>query len=206
MLIGLGFHAIFVHLIMICVSTASFYFCINGVLEGNLSGKQGLRQGDPLSPYLFVLCMEYFSRLMHARIVAQCGDFSYHPKCSRIQLTHLIFVDDLLLFCRGDIESLTSLKTVLDDFSSMSGLQLNKRKSSIFIAGVSNEKKSQLLDIWGCPEGVFPVRYLGIPLSPRKLQIREYDSLILKMTNRVQSWCARFRSYAGRLQLVKGGF
>ncbi len=68
-LISFGFDAKMVQLIMTCVITAKFSFCVNGSLKGYMQGKQDLRQGDPLSPYLFVLCMEYLSRLVHDRIV-----------------------------------------------------------------------------------------------------------------------------------------
>lgn len=156
-----------------------------------------------MSPYLFVLYMEYLSRLVSARVLNGSSSFMFHPQCKRVNLTYLIFADDLLLFSRGDDQSLKVLKGVMDEFSLVSGLQLNHRKSSMFLDGVTDRVKRKLLDIWGCNEGCFPVRYLGIPLSPKKLKVQEYDSLILRMTEKVQSWRAKLRSFAGRLQLVK---
>lgn len=200
---GLGFDSWFIHLVMTCVQTARFSFSVNDVLEGNLVGKQGRRQGDPLSPYLFILSIEYLDRLLKHELFSDSNGFVFHPKCGKVKLTHMLFADDLLLFCRGDIGSLTALKRVMDKFSAMSGLEINHRKSAIFTAGIKAVDRSQLLGIWNFPEGSFPVRYLGVPLSPRKLKNSDYESLITKMTYKVQSWSAKHRSYVGRLQLVK---
>lgn len=67
-----------------CVTSAKFSFRINGRLEGKLEGKQGIRQGDPLSPYLFVLWMDYLTRLFKARLNA--SNFHFHPKCGKLGL------------------------------------------------------------------------------------------------------------------------
>lgn len=143
----LGFDSWFTHLVMTCVSTARFSFCVNGILEGNLAGKQGLKQGDPLSPYMFVICMEYLSRLLKHDLLTDKSGFVFHPQCSRIKLTHLLFADDLLLFCRGDVGSVAALKKVMDKFSAMSGLEINHRKSAMFIAGVKAEDKYNMMNI-----------------------------------------------------------
>ena len=74
----LRFSARFVHLVMKCVETASYSVCINGNLFGFFQGKCGVRQGDPLSPYLFIICMEYFSRLQKSN--TQHSGFHFHPK------------------------------------------------------------------------------------------------------------------------------
>lgn len=95
----LGFPPRFVHLIMNCVETTSFYVAINGNLYGFFHGTSGARQGDPLSPYLFICCMEYFSRML--KLVSTHSDFHFHPKCSDLVIMHLTFADDVLLLSRG---------------------------------------------------------------------------------------------------------
>ena len=66
-------------------------------------GKQGLRQGDPIFPLLFVITMDYFSRLMIR--MRKRKEFKFHPRCGTLAINHLIFVDDLMLFSKGDIQS-----------------------------------------------------------------------------------------------------
>ena len=95
-----------------------------------------MRQGDPLSPYLFVLCMEVLShKLVEA---AEAVEFSYHPRCRRLKLTHMAFADDLLLFYRGDIRSVGALKACLDEFFEMSGMRANGAKSVMVVDDVSS--------------------------------------------------------------------
>jgi hypothetical protein len=103
----LGFPQRFVHLVMLCVETSSFSVAINGNLYGFFPGKCGVRQGDPLSPYLFLVCIEYLSRML--KIASQQPDFHYHPKCAFHHIFHLAFVDDILLLCRGDRPSIRIL-------------------------------------------------------------------------------------------------
>jgi hypothetical protein len=66
---------------------------VNSNLFGFFKGKYGVRQGDPLSPYLFIVCMEYFSRMLH--VASQKADFHFHPKCSSLGISHLAFADDV---------------------------------------------------------------------------------------------------------------
>jgi len=77
-----GFPTRFVHLVMKCVETASFSVAVNGDLFSFFPGKCSVRQGDPLSPYLFITCMEYFSRMLH--LATQQAGFCFHPKCSSL--------------------------------------------------------------------------------------------------------------------------
>ena len=110
----------FIKLVMTCVQSVSFDLHVNGMMGGAFPGGRGLKQGDPLSPLLSVLVMEYFSHLMiHAS--AQDG-FRYHPYCKKLQLTHLIFADDVLLFSEAHEPTLRAVKTALDAFHASSGL------------------------------------------------------------------------------------
>nr|XP_019069479.1 uncharacterized protein LOC109120276 [Solanum lycopersicum] len=95
---------------------------------------KGLRQGDPMSPFLFAIAMEYLSRTLKG--LRDDKQFKYHPKCSKLDVTHLCFADDLLLFARGDLESVKAIQSCFSHFSQVSGLQANLNKSSIYCGGV----------------------------------------------------------------------
>ena len=86
----------FIGWIRSCLTTSMFSLSINGGLVGFFKGIRGVRQGDPLSPYLFVIAINVLSKLLDA--AAEYGVISYHPKCKKIKLTHLSFADDLLIF------------------------------------------------------------------------------------------------------------
>ncbi|GKA28993.1 RNA-directed DNA polymerase, eukaryota, reverse transcriptase zinc-binding domain protein [Tanacetum coccineum] len=90
-------------------------------------GGRGLRQGDPISPYLFTLVMEVFNMIM-IKNIREDGKFKYHHGCKDIKLTHMCFADDLMVLCNGDTDSLNVVKKSLDEFSSVSGLFPNLSK------------------------------------------------------------------------------
>ncbi|GAA0177780.1 hypothetical protein LIER_29747 [Lithospermum erythrorhizon] len=96
---GLDFPKVFVGWVIECVTTASYSVSINGEMHGHFPGRRGLRQGDPMSSALFLLCLEYFSRICRAR--AASPSFAFHPMCGEVGITHIAFVDDLMLFLQG---------------------------------------------------------------------------------------------------------
>lgn len=100
---------------------------LNGTMVGYFEGKKGLRQGDPMSPYLFVIAMEIMSRLMD-EYTGNVKAFTFHPRCSKIKLTHLCFVDDLLLILAINLKSVNTIKKALHEFLYMSGLKANQRR------------------------------------------------------------------------------
>ena len=81
-----------------CISTASFTISVNGSSSGFFESTNGIRQGDPMSPYIFVLAMEAFSRLLLSRFESEL--IGYHPMTSDLKLTHLMFADDVMIFFR----------------------------------------------------------------------------------------------------------
>lgn len=122
MLLHLNFPQ-FVQRIMVCVTMPRFPLMMNGGPVGYFPSKRGVRQGDPMSPYLFVTCMEYFSRLLIG--LSQNPTFKFHPKCKALQLIHLVFADDMMLFSKADLHSLLLLKKAFEEFSAVSGLTIN---------------------------------------------------------------------------------
>ncbi|GJT03655.1 hypothetical protein Tco_0838117 [Tanacetum coccineum] len=162
-LIGFGFHDRMIGWIMECVSSTSFSISINGSLHGCFKGKRGLRQGDPLSPYLFTLIMEILT-LMIKRRVRGSEDFTYHRYCSKLELVNLCFVDDLFLFAYGDASSARVIVEALDELKNSSGLTPSLPKSTAYFCNVLNHVKLSILQILPFEEGCLPVKYLGVPL------------------------------------------
>ena len=94
----MGTPAYILRCIKACITTP-FSVAVNGELAWFFASKRGLRQGDPLSPLLFIIVMEVFSRSLF--VVAQGQGFKYHPKCEEVKLTHVCFADDIFLFSSG---------------------------------------------------------------------------------------------------------
>lgn len=105
---GFGFPARFINLILMCVSTPKFTIKNNGEGYGYFEGMGGLRQGDSVSPLLFVIIMEYLSRLL--KTMSCLPDFHFHPMCKILRLNHFIFANDLMIFCKGVVHSITRVK------------------------------------------------------------------------------------------------
>ncbi|XP_039058744.1 uncharacterized protein LOC120202381 [Hibiscus syriacus] len=184
-----------------CFTEARYSISLNDSLVGYFKGKRGLRQGDPLSLILFVLAMNILSKLLNT--AAAIGLFGYHPKCKQIGLTHLTFADDLLIFCKGNLESVIGVTTILKKFYEISGLQLNVAKYDLFAVGISSGNLESILISIGFKHGLLPVRYIGVPLVTRKLNATDCSSFIEKIRSKIHLWSGKHLSYAGRLELVK---
>lgn len=111
---------------MAIVTTVTYVFNVNGDLTQPMVACRGIRQGEPISPLLFVLMMEYLSRLLSKMQMDQ--NFNFHAKCEKHRLSNLIFVDDVLLFCRGDIISDDMILSIVKLFSLSTGLVMNPQK------------------------------------------------------------------------------
>lgn len=202
---ALNLPAKFVTWMMGCISGARLSISVNGCLEGYFRSERGLRQGDPLSPYVFVMAIEVLSRMLNAA-AAEGKLFKYHPRTQRVKLTHLCFADDLLIFGKGSVESVVGINCVLDKFYEFSGLKLNPAKSEVFSAGVRQTVLDDIRQITGFTLGKLPVRYLGVPLVTKRLSLRDCSPLIDGVRKRVNGWAAKSLSYAGRAQLIQSVF
>ncbi|XP_056685735.1 uncharacterized protein [Spinacia oleracea] len=149
----LDFPKQFVDMVMQCVSTPMFSLMLNGSMHGFFKSQRGLRQGDPIAPLLFVICMEYLSRILNR--VSAMPQFQFHPRCKGIGLTHLCFVDDLIICSRGDYQSIYLLLQAFKLFSNSSGL----KEADI----------QRVVDVSGFSRRMLPFKYLGVPICSKKI-------------------------------------
>lgn len=196
-----GFPQCMVSWIRECVTTAYSSIFLNGKMHGYFPNKRGLRQGDPLSPYIFVLAMKYLSRAL--KINTTNHDFNYHPKCGKIKLTHLAFAYDIMLSSRGNSKSVSILYHALLQFGMTSGLELNLHKSKLFAVGISENDLETLKQITGFTIGEFPVSYLGSSLVCSKLKTSHFYPLIERIKSYIKAWSIHTLSYSGRVELIK---
>ncbi|XP_058786091.1 uncharacterized protein LOC131660760 [Vicia villosa] len=174
---------------------------INGELISAMPTKHGLRQWDPISPLLVVLFMEYLNRCFHK--MKKNLDYNYHSQCEKVNITNLSFADDLLLFARGDIISVDLIMKTIHSFSAATRLKMNASKCKIYFGSMDENTKQEIKLLTGFSEGPLPFRYLGVPITTRKLNCHHYTSLVEKIVGRITHWSARLLSYAGRIQLLK---
>ena len=159
----MGFHDKWISWIMKCISSVTFSVLINGSPEGFITPQRGIRQGDPLSPYLFILCAEVLSHLMNQ---AQFSRRLLGVKISNQApaINHLLFADDSLFFSLANARSGTQLKKILELYEQVSGQAINLTKSSItFGSKVSQGVKTQMRNILGIHNDGGMGKYLGLP-------------------------------------------
>ena len=127
----MGFCENWINLMMECVRTVSYSVLINGEPKGLVYPSQGIRQGDPLSPFLFLLCMEGLHGLINN--AARRGDIKGFLLCrGGPELTHLLFTDDSLLFCRATLEECEKVLQILESYKQASGQKVNRNKTAFF--------------------------------------------------------------------------
>ena len=129
----MGVHQKMIGVIMRCITTVTYSIRINGQTQGRIVPSRGLRQGDPLSPYLFLFCAEGLSALL--RHAAERQTIHGVAVCKRApKISHLFFADDSLVFCRASLEECNELQCIFTVYEAASGQQLNKAKTALFFS------------------------------------------------------------------------
>jgi len=130
LLASLKFLSMFIKLVKACIYTTTYTLHMNGNDYRYFVGGRGLRQGGPFSPLIFVLVMEYLSRLFKKASSEQ--GFKFHPHCKKTKLIHLLFADDLIMF--SVVDPIT-VQLIIGKFSRSTGLEANKSKSQVVMGG-----------------------------------------------------------------------
>lgn len=185
------------------VSSITYQICVNGELTESFTPRKGIRQGDPLSPYLFVLCIEKLSHI----IVDAVGKHKWKPMKSSQSgptVSHLFFADDLILFAEASPYQARLMKQCLELFCKVSGQIVNFKKSGIYCS--PNTCKGMATDtsrICGSPLTDNLGKYLGMPLLHFKITKTTYSKLVDKVHARLASWKSKVLSIAGRATLIQ---
>ena len=154
--------------ISFCISTVRFSILINGTPHGFFGSSRGLRQGDPLSPLLFVLVLEAVGRMLDKVVHEGClSGFNVSASADRsLMVSHLLFADDTLIFCDANIDQMLILRMVLIWFEAVFGLKVNLGKSELVAVGAVHNM-DLLVAVLGCMQGSLPMKYLGLPLGEK---------------------------------------
>eukprot|EP00253_Pinus_taeda_P027835 PITA_27835 len=203
LLTHLGFNYTFISWIMGCISNVSFTVLINEAASPFFKSQRGLRQGCPLSPLLFLLVAEGLSRLIHkARRTNQIKGIEV---AINLYISHLLFVDDILIFSNGSHNELKEFKCIFELFMKATGMQINSGKSQVCVAGFNRRECTSVINLFPFHiqslESSF--KYLGFWLKPDAYKKEDWHWLIANIEARIYHWSFRWLSRAGRMTLLK---
>lgn len=173
---------------------------LNGVPGKVFHCRRGVRQGDPLSPLLFVLSADLLQSVLNSAKDSNLINLPL-PLPFDSDFPVLQYADDTLIFMEGDINQLQHLKDILHSFAESTGLKVNFAKSFIAPINVSEERLDTLASVLGCSKQTFPFTYLGLPLGITKPSVAHFWPIVNKCERRMVNFSSLLTE-AGRLQLV----
>lgn len=188
--------------IMTCVMTASASILINRSPSNPFKLQRGLRQGDPLSPFLFVLIVEALNQMIKNATKLHLWQGIETCKTG-IKISHLQYADDTLMFCDANLESLKNIKRALVLFHLASGLQVNYYKSLLMGINTPREWLEMAANPLLCKSGLIPFTYLGLSIGGNPTRIQSWDPIIEKLSKKLPTWKGKLLSIGGRITLIK---
>eukprot|EP00253_Pinus_taeda_P029800 PITA_29800 len=197
-----GFSKQWIKWILALIKSPRYSILVNGAPSVPFSPSRGIRQGDPLSPFLFFILMEGLSRLI-AKRKAEGRIKGLQPIRSCPATTHQQFVDDTMLHGTPTVKEALAYKDILHLFSKASGMEINFSKSTIFFFNTHQAIQSHLSRLLGFKIGSLPSRYLGAPLTLKPWQKVHWEKVLASMERKCKHWTNRALNFAGRLVLTK---
>ncbi|XP_026416197.1 uncharacterized protein LOC113311589 [Papaver somniferum] len=199
----IGFNDHWCNKIFQCISTSTSVVLINRSPDKFFKPSRGLRKGDPLSPHLFLFCMETLSRtLIHAE---ELGLITGIKICkSAPSISHLLFVDDCMVFCKANMTEAQNIMDILKMFGDNSGQLINFNKSGVFFSNNTNPSLIPTIsNIMGVQVLQLDDKYLGSPLFTQRRKITSFKPGVDKLKTRLSSWKNVPLNPVGREVLIK---
>jgi len=186
-----------------CITTATTSILVNGSPTCEFPLKRGLRQGDHLSPFLFLLAAEGLNVLMKSAVDNNLYTGYEVGTSNSVVVSHLQFGDDTLLLGTKSWANVRALRAVLTLFAEMSGLKVNFHKSLLVDINIGDSWLIEAASILNCKVGKIPFLYLGLSIGgdPRRLSFWEPVMNVIK--SRLSGWQSRFLPFGDRLVLLK---
>lgn len=197
-----GFSRQWIKWVLALIKSPRYSILVNGAPSSPFSPSRGIRQGDPLSPFLFVILMEGLSRLI-AKKKAEGQIRGLQPIRSIPATTHQQFVDDTMLHGIPTVKEALAYRDILNLFSRASGMEINFSKSTIFFFNTHQAIQSHLSRLLGFKIGSLPSRYLGAPLTLKPWKKVHWEKVLASMERKCKHWTNRALNFAGRIILTK---
>ncbi|XP_071940013.1 uncharacterized protein [Coffea arabica] len=198
-----GFGERFLDMVWRLISNAWFSVIINEASYGFFKSGRGLRQGDPISPALFVIGAELLSQALN-NLVLHCGYRGFKVPRGCPQVTYLAFADDVLIFANGFARALQDIVRVLELYQQSSGQLVNRQKNGYIVhLSASIARRRVIEHLTGFSRQQAPIRYLGFPLYLGQSKAYYYGEVSQAIIGRILSWKSKFLSQGGKIILIK---
>lgn len=199
----MGFCDKWINLIMLCVKSVSFSVLINGSPSGYIKPERGIRQGDPLSPYLFILCANVLFHLMN-KAAAERKIQGMKISIQSPTVSHLLFADDSLFFTLANLKNGRAIKKILSQYERISGQSVNLSKSAItFGSRVKDQVKTQMRHLLAIHNDGGGGKYLGVPEQFGRKKTENLEYITAKVKAKINGWHQKFLSSGGKEVLTK---
>ncbi|KAI0497165.1 hypothetical protein KFK09_020387 [Dendrobium nobile] len=196
---AMGFSGKFIHWVTECVCEPRFAFMLNGNRSQWINAHSGLRQGCPLSPYLFILCSELLTKAFN-QSGAGLG-VQIVPTGERV--SHLLYADDILVFAEASVPNAKRISGLLTDYCGWTGQNININKSAIlFNKSCPRWKCRRIARLLGY-NMVSSLEYLGLPLLTRRTVKADFAKTVNNAMAKVNIWGKRHLSLAGSATLIR---
>nr|KYP44138.1 Putative ribonuclease H protein At1g65750 family [Cajanus cajan] len=188
---------------MMCITSVHFQVLLNGNRVGSIVPGRGLRQGDPISPYLFILGMEGLSSLIHkAKLLGNLQGIQIIRGAPKLH--HLMFADDVFLFFQATEKETKEVASILETFEIASGQAINFDKSEVFLnrhaPPAIHNMLSNILHVHSCET---TSKYLGLPSMIGRNKNDVFRYIKERIWKKLQSWSHKSLSKAGKETLIK---
>ncbi|KAJ6844953.1 uncharacterized protein M6B38_288325 [Iris pallida] len=200
----LGFNWTWIDLIYWGISNCWYSVTVNRCRGGFFRSGRGLRQGDPISPALFIIAHDALSRqISYLSLRRHIKSFS--GRADELKISYLFYADDSLIFMNGDIDGVETLMQTFQNYTDISGQVINYSKSSLIISQkphMSSQADTIAMATW-FTKAALPITYLGVPLFRGRAKMDYFQVLINKFDKKLSGWKGRLLSFGGKIILIK---